>query len=159
MIIIYFQFHCEINLFQRYWIISFICFFYLWKLMFSSSFSFKKLLFFQFYLFMFFLFSNNKYSFLFFVISCFFQNFYFSKRKTYFYHAMKRMFYQSLKILKKNFWKSKNCTFIQVNFSLNENIYSIFGTFYLIPLFLWNSFFIFHFCPICFGIFFLHPNF
>ena len=103
------------------------------KEVFSSSFSFKNLLFFQFYLFMFFLFSNNKYLVLFFVISYFSKICVLQKGKPIFFIQWKECSTNLWKFQKK-FWKNKKCTFIQFNFSLNENIYSIFGTFYFLPI-------------------------
>ena len=131
-----------INFFQRYWIISLICFFYLWKLMFSSSFSFKNLLFFNSIFSCFFSFQITNICF-YFLLFHIFQNLYSSKKENLFLSCNEKNVLPIFKNSKKNFWKSKKCTFIQVNFSLNENIYSIFRTFYLILLFLWNSFFIF----------------
>ena len=124
MIIIYFQFHCEINSFQRYWIISFICFFDLSKWCFSSSFSFKNLLFFNSIFSCFFSFQITNICFYFLLFHSF-PKFVFFKEENLFLSCNEKNVLPIFKNSKKNFWKSKNVHLFKLIF-IKMKIFTVF---------------------------------
>ena len=135
MIIIYFQFHYEINLFHSYWIITFICFFYLSKicfllLSFSKIFSFFNSIFSCFFSFQI---TNIHFYFLLFNV---FPKFVFFKKENLFCSNNEKNVLPIFKNSKKIFEKQKMYIYSS-QFCLNENIYSIFGMFFVI-LFFWE---------------------